>query len=124
MSGSGRPDEETTAGASIAAPRKLSIHPTTRPRGLRLVGDLSRGHTSQLAAVLAGEAEPTGDLTLDLSAVSFIDSAGVQAIASAAEERFGRGRLVLASADPWVHKVLLLAGVDKLPNIHLKEPST
>lgn len=98
------------------------MHPTAQPPGLRLVGDLCSGQIHHLAAALAGSAGGGGDFTLDLAGVGFMDSSGMQAIASAADDRLGRGRLVLDSPRPWVMKVLSLGFVEELPNVEVTEP--
>jgi anti-anti-sigma regulatory factor len=60
------------------------------------------------------------DVTLDLNGVTFIDTIGLHAVARAAAELNG-GRIILHCAEPWLHKVLVLSGIDTFPNVDLQE---
>jgi len=103
-------------------PRELVISRTETPRGLRLGGDLSSENAHQLSTALAAfaaDGDGHGDLTLELSDLSFVDTIGLHVIARTAHDLGGRGRVTLASAEPWLHKVLLLSGIDALPNVDL-----
>ena len=107
-------------------PRELAISQTATPRGLRLAGDLSSENAHLLTAAfaaLASEDRPPGDLTLDLTDLVFVDTIGLHVIARAAVDLVGRGRVILASAEPWLRKVLLLSGIDAMPNVELAERS-
>jgi anti-anti-sigma factor len=105
-------------------PRELTISRTETPRGLCLAGDLSSENahllTAALAALAADDGAP-GDLTLDLTDLSFVDTIGLHVIARAALELDGGGRIILDSAEPWLRKVLLLSGIDVMPNVELTE---
>jgi anti-anti-sigma factor len=105
-------------------PRELTISRTEMPRGLCLVGDLSSENAHLLTAALAAlgaDDGPPGDVTLDLADLSFVDTIGLHVIARAAAELDGRGRVMLDSAEPWLRKVLLLSGIDVMPNVELTE---
>jgi anti-sigma B factor antagonist len=57
-------------------------------------------------------AEPGAHVTLDLSALEFVDSAGVSVLIKAKQEAESRGRtLVLARATEQVHRVFALVGL-------------
>src|SRR4051794_9310455 len=103
--------------------RDLDIIETEAPRRWRLVGEVSSEHAQRLAETLASEGEADGDVTLDLTDVTFLDTMGLHVIAHAAIELGDRGRVVLESAKPWVRRVLLLSGVDAIPNVVLNEGS-
>lgn len=64
-------------------------------------------------SVLAG----SGDLTLDLSALSFMDSSGLLALLDLSKQLEGRGRLVLLSPVRSVARLLQLARADTIPNL-------
>lgn len=86
---------------------------------LALRGDLDaytrRELTDQLDAALSAA---TGNITLELSGVSFMDSSGLSAIVSAAKRLRERGDdLVLESPPPMITKVLEMTGVDKLVKV-------
>jgi anti-anti-sigma factor len=96
------------------------------PRGLCLVGDLSSENAHLLTAALAalaGDDGAPGSVTLDLTELSFVDTIGLHVIARAALELDGGGRIILDSAEPWLRKVLLLSGIDAMPNVELTERS-
>jgi|tagenome__1003787_1003787.scaffolds.fasta_scaffold20805822_2 anti-anti-sigma factor len=111
-------------GRERTVPRELTISRTETPRGLCLAGDLSSENahllTAALAALAAGDEAP-GDLTLNLTDLSFVDTIGLHVIAHAALELDGGGRIILDSAEPWLRKVLLLSGIDVMPNVELTE---
>ena len=110
-------------GFARGAPRELEIHPIEATRGWRLIGDLSSENAHVLAAALAPDGRPPGDVTLDLTDLSFVDTIGLHVIARAAADLDGGGRLTLRWTDPWLHKVLLLSGIDAFPNVDMQEAS-
>ena len=72
--------------------------------------DLLNGLRSTL---LAG----SGDLTLDLSELSFMDGAGLLTLLDLSRQLQGRGRLVLLSPARPVARLLQLARADTVPNL-------
>ena len=64
-------------------------------------------------SVLAG----SGDLTLDLSALSFMDSSGLLALLDLSKQLEGRGRLVLLSPVRSDARLLQLARAATIPNL-------
>lgn len=55
------------------------------------------------------------NVIVDLSAVTFLASIGIRMLMTAARGKQGRGgKMVMAAAQPAVHKVLLMAGIDQL----------
>lgn len=81
---------------------------------VRLSGELDAHTSGQLRSLLnelllAGQ----GNLVLDLSGLSFLDSAGLAALLSAAKgTRRGGGRLLLSGPAPGVRRVMALTGID------------
>ena len=79
-----------------------------------LSGELDAGTAGRLRSLLnelllAGKS----NLVLDLSGLTFIDSAGLAALLSAAKgTRRGGGRLLLSGPAPTVRKVMALTGID------------
>ena len=65
------------------------------------------------SSLLAG----SGDLRLDLSGLSFMDSAGLLALLDLTKQLEGRGRLVLLSPERPVARLLQLARADTIPNL-------
>jgi len=79
-----------------------------------LSGELDADTSGQLRSLL-NELLLTGqrNLVLDLSGLSFVDSAGLAALLSAAKgTRRGGGRLLLSGPAPSVRKVMALTGID------------
>ena len=77
-------------------------------------------HADRLAAALASGTGAEGDLTLDLRDVTFLDTMGLHVIAEAAIQLGDNGTVILVAAQPWVQRVLLLSGVDAIPNVELR----
>jgi anti-anti-sigma regulatory factor len=99
--------------------RDLEIQAIKTPHGFRLSGDLSYAGAQLLSAALAGGGAHE-DVTLDLDGVTFVDTLGLNAIAGAAAELDG-ARIILHCSEPWLHKVLVLSGIDTFPNVELRE---
>ena len=110
-------------GREGGSPRELRIDPTEAPRGWRLVGDLSSENAHLLAAALARDGRPPGDVTLDLTELRFIDTIGLHVIARVAADLDGGGRVILRVAEPWLRKVLLLSGIDAFSNVDIEDGS-
>jgi anti-anti-sigma factor len=87
---------------------------------LRLVGELDIATVPALTAALE-ELPPDGPITLDLTELTFIDSAGLHAIATCAKGLNGRGPLVLANPTSWVAKVLHITGFDTYSPIEIRQ---
>ena len=63
-------------------------------------------------------AETTGDITLDLSKVSFVDSTGIAVMVAAAKKLRERGsELIVESPPRMVTKLLEMTGVTKLVKV-------
>jgi anti-anti-sigma factor len=86
--------------------------------GLRLVGELDLFTSSKLTlafADVAGE-DP---VHLDLSELTFIDSAGIGEILTLAGSRTGSGRVVLMNPSKPVRRALEIAGLDQHPAVEI-----
>jgi anti-anti-sigma factor len=83
---------------------------------LAVRGDVDAYTGPTLADYLdAAVSETTGDLTVDLSAVHFVDSSGIAVLVAAAKKLRDRAsELVVQSPPPIVRKVLEMTGVNKL----------
>lgn len=103
------------------SPRELVICAVQSPPGFRLVGDLSSESAHLLSDALAADGAHD-DVTLDLTGVAFVDTIGLHVIARAAAEVDRGSRIILFGAEPWLHKVLVLSGIDMFPNVELLEP--
>lgn len=81
---------------------------------VRLVGELDADDTPTVRRLLAEQVlTGTGSLVLDLSELTFIDSAGLAALIAAHKGTQTAGTsLLLAGASPAVAKVLAVTGLD------------
>ena len=86
-------------------------------RTLALTGELDLDTTTILLERARPLLEDDGDLTVDLSDVSFVDSQGIRGFIRLSRALEGRGRLVLARPTTEVRKLFDIVGVDGFPNI-------
>lgn len=100
----------------------LEIRETGQPRAFRLIGELDISNAETLSAVLDREVEEQGDISLDLSELTFIDSSGIRVLLRAMDELNGRGKIVLVSPTSSVHHVLTLMGLDDRDSIRVVGP--
>lgn len=86
------------------------------PRVYRLIGDLDASNVVDVDGVLAADLASSGDLTLDLSELTFIDSMGIGLLLATAG-KLGQGRLILLSPDSSVRRLLELVQLEQRPNV-------
>lgn len=98
----------------------LEIRETAEPRTLRLIGEMDISNAASLASVLEDKAEGEGDITLELSELTFIDSSGIRVLLRAMDRLDGRGKLVLLSPTSSVRHVLSLMGLEDQGSILVK----
>src|SRR5439155_15042523 len=67
-----------SSGPSVSRQLDFRAEPTSSPPGFRLVGEVDLSNASQLGELLLAAVQVGGDVTLDLSVVSFIDRSGIQ----------------------------------------------
>lgn len=91
----------------------LEVLPGPAACVVRIAGELDASDAPRVRALLAEQVlSGTGSLVLDLSALSFIDSAGLAAIIAAHKGTRSAGtRLVLAGPSEAVRKVLAVTGL-------------
>jgi anti-sigma B factor antagonist len=90
-------------------------------RQFRLVGELDLATTSTVIERLAPLAAGEGDLRLDLSELTFIDSSGIRSLLILSESLGTRGHLILEHpADP-VLRTLELVGIEQAENIQISK---
>jgi anti-sigma B factor antagonist len=91
------------------------IHPLV---GLRLAGELDLFTSSKLTLALA-EVDGMDRIHVDLSELTFIDSAGIGAILTFAGSRSASGRVVLINPSEPVRRALEIAGLDQHPAVEI-----
>jgi anti-anti-sigma factor len=98
----------------------LDIATPYDPRGLRLAGDIDLDSVGHLTAALEPHVREGGDITLDLTAVRFMGSSGVQVLIKALDSLNGRGRLVLSHPGSGVRRLLQVMGLDRFENLEVR----
>jgi anti-anti-sigma factor len=91
------------------------------PRLFRLIGELDASNVGDVEALLGEEIPGEGDLTIDLSELTFVDSMGVALLATSAGRLEGRGNLILHSPDHSVRSVLDLVQLHRRPNVRITD---
>ena len=77
--------------------------------GLRLVGELDLSSSARLTDVLDPMLEQGGDLVLDASDLTFMDSTGLQVLIRSTLTLGDRGTLVIRDPSNLVHSIISLA---------------
>jgi anti-anti-sigma factor len=86
-------------------------------RDFELSGELDLATSPVLIEELSPLADQEGDLRLDFTALTFIDSSGIRALLMVAERLGSRGRLVLVGPGESVQRTFQLVGIDRAENI-------
>jgi anti-anti-sigma factor len=86
--------------------------------GLRLAGELDLFTSSQLGLALA-EVDDMHPVLVDLSELTFIDSAGIGVILSFAGSRTGAQQVILVNPSEPVRRALEIAGLDQHPAVEI-----
>ena len=85
---------------------------TTSGRRLDVAGELDLAASSELRAALADLVDEGGDVTIDLSAITFIDSTALTILVHMHNELAASGaRLIVTDPSPVVVRTLQLAGL-------------
>ncbi|HET9093635.1 MAG TPA: STAS domain-containing protein [Solirubrobacteraceae bacterium] len=103
---------------STDPPPILEIHETLEPTGvrLRLTGELDVAVVGRLQDRLRSLARVGESVRLDLSALTFVDSSGLNAIITAfrGAQRDGWELQIEPTLSPPVHKVVTMMGLDQV----------
>ena len=100
----------------------FEISPLVNGKGLRLAGELDLAGAPRLTEALLDFASSQGDLHLDLTEVSFMDSSGLRVILALARSRGDNGYVVLDPSAA-VMRILEIVGIDQHPGIEIRHPS-
>ncbi|HZD18506.1 MAG TPA: STAS domain-containing protein [Actinomycetota bacterium] len=93
----------------------LEIH-RSEPATFALVGELDMSSAKVLLSHL-NDAPGDGDLVLELSALTFMDSSGLRAIMEVAQRRNGHSSVILRNATQSVSRVLEIALPGETPGV-------
>jgi anti-sigma B factor antagonist len=88
----------------------------------RLIGELDLSSYDAATASLSPLFEAAGDVVLDMSELSFVDSSGIRLFIRLHQALHDRGGLILRSPTPHVARVLEIAGLPELGIRMEKEP--
>jgi anti-anti-sigma factor len=83
-------------------------------RSARMTGELDLAAYDTAMASLAGLFEAPGDVVLDVSDLTFVDSSGIRLFILLHQSLSQKGRLVLQSPTPHVAGILQIAGLEGL----------
>jgi anti-sigma B factor antagonist len=101
----------------------LRIEPTEAPGGLAVRGELDCFTVDQLALAVQALLDSGGDLTLDLSELSFLDASGIRLLVRTADTlRSHDALLTVIGSRSIVHRALNIAQLDRLPNVRVTHP--
>ncbi|MFD9396541.1 MEDS domain-containing protein [Streptomyces sp. NPDC060000] len=97
----------------------LRLVPSLRngQRSLRVVGDVDYQAAPALACALEEALGWPGDITIDMSALEFIDLAGVRALVRTAERLPAGRRLHVVDLEPMLSEVIHVVGWDQIPSL-------
>ena len=87
--------------------------------GLKVAGELDVATASQLAEALR-EASSAGQVVLDLSELTFLDSCGIRAILELARTQNGNGPVIILNPSHAVSRVFDIIGIDQHAGIELR----
>ncbi|HEX5948004.1 MAG TPA: STAS domain-containing protein [Actinomycetota bacterium] len=88
------------------------IEPLDRPRAYRVSGSFGVPSAGSLPELLDELCRTPGDITLDLSGVTFMDSGGVRALIQACMGLARTGRVRVVRPSEQVRRLLELSGVE------------
>ncbi|GAA0411927.1 STAS domain-containing protein [Microbispora corallina] len=93
----------------------LTVTPGQGPDGaplLTVAGEIDMSNTAALADAIGGTAGP---LVLDLTAVEYLDSAGLNVL-------FAHADHITLIANPLLESLLTISGLAELATVHYREP--
>jgi anti-anti-sigma factor len=113
---------EATSGAAMRGV-SLSIELFMDGGGIRLAGEIDMENAHRLEAALAPLVARSGQVQVECSALTFMDSSGFGVLLRAAQRLGRRGLLVLLSPSDLIARTLTLMGVEQVPNVEVRDRS-
>ena len=89
--------------------------------GIRLAGEVDMENVDRLEKALESLVARGGEVLVDCSALTFMDSTGFGVLINAAKALGDRGRVVLISPGEPIARTLNLMGVDLVPNLEVRD---
>ena len=89
-------------------------------RSYKLSGELDLSTADQLIDVLAEDRTSAGDVVLDLSELTFIDSSGLRVLLDTVRSLGERGTLVLRRPSGEVARVFEVSGIEQVEAIRVE----
>jgi len=89
----------------------------TGPRAFRASGEVDLSNVDTLRELLGGATDGPGDLVIDLSGITFMDSQGIRVVIEIARRLEGLGRLIVLKPSRPVARIFELMGIAKLGNL-------
>ena len=86
---------------------------------LRLSGEFDMSSVETFRLAVETSADPERDIVLDLTDLTFLDSSGIRAILTMAQE-FGTSGVVMRNPQPNVRRVIELIGIEGRSGIRLE----
>jgi anti-sigma B factor antagonist len=108
-------------GESAMTGVSLSIELFMDGGGIRLAGEIDMENAHRLEAALSPLVARGGEVLLECSALTFMDSSGFGVLLKAAQRLGRRGSLVLVSPGDLIARTLTLMGVEQVPNLEVRE---
>jgi anti-anti-sigma factor len=101
----------------------FEISPLVNGKGLRLEGELDLAASPRLTEAFLDFATSEGEVHLDLSEVSFMDSSGLRVILALARSRADTGSsVVLLDPSAAVVRIFEIIGIHEHPGVEIRHP--
>jgi stage II sporulation protein AA (anti-sigma F factor antagonist) len=98
----------------------FGVIPLQEPRSYKLSGELDISTADDLTRALRPDCETPGDITLDLSGLTFVDSSGLVVFLDACKRLGMKGDLVLRNASGEVAQLFDIAGLDRVEGLRVE----
>jgi anti-sigma B factor antagonist len=98
----------------------FEVTPLSEARSYRLAGELDMSTADKLAEVLIEDCRSPGQITLDLTELTFLDSSGLHVLLEACGTLGENGDLVLRNPSRVVARVFDVSGISRFKGIRVE----